>query len=130
MLDVKALLTKMLNAVKVDYIIEQGTSGIWTYRKWNSGIAECWGERSVNSASYSSWGSIYSFDVLGVAYPTGLFNTTPNCIAQVSASGNTVSSINSSGGSNTTTPSVTAIRGTTASAGSVKVRYQAIGTWK
>ena len=25
-----------------DYIVEQGTSGIWTYRKWNSGIAECW----------------------------------------------------------------------------------------
>lgn len=26
-----------------DYIVEQGTSGIWTYRKWNSGIAEFWG---------------------------------------------------------------------------------------
>lgn len=27
---------------EADYIIAQGTSGIWTYRKWNSGIAECW----------------------------------------------------------------------------------------
>ena len=27
----------------VDYIVEQGVSGIWSYRKWNSGIAECWG---------------------------------------------------------------------------------------
>ena len=26
-----------------DFVVEQGTSGIWTYRKWNSGIAECWG---------------------------------------------------------------------------------------
>lgn len=26
-----------------DYIIENGTSGNWTYRKWASGIAECWG---------------------------------------------------------------------------------------
>lgn len=25
-----------------DYIIQQGVSGIWTYRKWNSGMAECW----------------------------------------------------------------------------------------
>ncbi|MBQ6815737.1 MAG: hypothetical protein IJP26_00705 [Clostridia bacterium] len=25
-----------------DYILEQGTSGIWTYRKWNSGLYECW----------------------------------------------------------------------------------------
>lgn len=26
-----------------DYIIEQGTSGIWTYEKWASGKAVCWG---------------------------------------------------------------------------------------
>ena len=25
-----------------DYIVEQGVSGMWTYRKWASGIAECW----------------------------------------------------------------------------------------
>lgn len=25
-----------------DFIIEQGTSGIWTYRKWNSGIYDAW----------------------------------------------------------------------------------------
>lgn len=25
-----------------DYVVEQGTSGSWTYRKWNSGVAECW----------------------------------------------------------------------------------------
>lgn len=29
---------------EVDYIVEQGTSGIWTYRKWNSGLAEYWGK--------------------------------------------------------------------------------------
>ena len=27
-----------------DYIVEQGTSGIWTYRKWNSGFGEYWGK--------------------------------------------------------------------------------------
>ena len=26
-----------------DFVIAQGTSGIWAYRKWNSGIAEAWG---------------------------------------------------------------------------------------
>ena len=25
-----------------DYVVEQGESGIWAYRKWASGIAECW----------------------------------------------------------------------------------------
>ena len=30
-----------------DYVVETGTSGIWSYRKWNSGIAECWGNLSI-----------------------------------------------------------------------------------
>ena len=25
-----------------DYVVAEGTSGNWRYRKWNSGIAECW----------------------------------------------------------------------------------------
>lgn len=25
-----------------DYVVEQGTSGIWAYRKWSSGLAELW----------------------------------------------------------------------------------------
>ena len=41
-----------INGTKlVDYIIEQGTNGIWTYRKWNSGIAECWGIATGNTAT-------------------------------------------------------------------------------
>lgn len=32
---------------RVDFVIAQGTSGDWTYRKWNSGIAECWGLLTV-----------------------------------------------------------------------------------
>ena len=30
-----------------DYVLEQGTSGIWTYRKWASGMAECWLESEL-----------------------------------------------------------------------------------
>ena len=30
-----------------DYVVEQGTVGIWTYRKWFSGFAECWGNLST-----------------------------------------------------------------------------------
>lgn len=33
----------------VDCIIEQGTSGVWRYRKWQSGVAECWGTSNVNA---------------------------------------------------------------------------------
>lgn len=42
-----------------DYIVEEGKSGIWTYRKWASGIAECWGVYSYNTAISSAWGNAY-----------------------------------------------------------------------
>lgn len=31
------------NAVVTDYVVEEGTSGEWNYRKWNSGRMEAWG---------------------------------------------------------------------------------------
>ena len=34
---------KQIYSAKGDFVVEYGSSGIWTYRKWNSGIAECWG---------------------------------------------------------------------------------------
>ena len=48
-----------LNATVKDYIVETGTSGIWTYRKWNSGIAECWGIYTMASSCTLAWGSLY-----------------------------------------------------------------------
>ena len=48
----------LTNTIK-DYVVETGTSGIWTYRKWNSGIAECWGIHTMTSACTATWGSLY-----------------------------------------------------------------------
>ena len=42
-----------------DFVVEQGTSGIWTYRKWNSGIAECWGIYTMSSSCTLAWGTLY-----------------------------------------------------------------------
>ena len=39
---------KVGNNTPVDFPIEQGASGIWTYRKWSSGIVELWGVYSFN----------------------------------------------------------------------------------
>ena len=41
---------------KVDYIVEQGISNGWTYRKWNSGIIECF--VLIDSATWGSASSI------------------------------------------------------------------------
>ena len=34
---------------EVDYIVESGVNGIWTYQKWKSGIAKCWGIHSITT---------------------------------------------------------------------------------
>lgn len=36
-----------------DFIVEQGTSDIWTYRKWNSGVYEAWYQNENTIDSYT-----------------------------------------------------------------------------
>ena len=40
-------ITTLRDSVSHDYIVAQGTSGIWFYRKWNSGLAEFWGGKEI-----------------------------------------------------------------------------------
>ena len=43
-----------------DYVVDYGTSNIWTYRKWASGIAECWGTAwYYNLTINRAYGSVY-----------------------------------------------------------------------
>ena len=63
-----------------DYIVEEGTEGIWSYRVWNSGFAEAWGTQAFTTMTASqSWGSLY-YDVLAsvLTFPNGLFSSAPD----------------------------------------------------
>lgn len=42
-----------------DFVVAEGTSGIWKYRKWNSGLAECWARisKTFTASDWASWGS-------------------------------------------------------------------------
>lgn len=40
-----------LDALGLDYVVAQGTSGIWRYQRWRSGKYECWGRYSQQSAT-------------------------------------------------------------------------------
>lgn len=42
-----------------DHIVEQGTSGIWTYRKWNSGRIELWTNEHPFTVSFATASGIY-----------------------------------------------------------------------
>lgn len=67
-----------------DFIVEQGvtqasyidgsaspaTSTTWIYRKWNSGLAECWIKLAYNAAIDRTWGSLYETFAFPIAvYP-------------------------------------------------------------
>ena len=113
--DVQAALDEELGKIDIlstDYIVEQGTN----YRKWNSGLAECWGtsQSGVNSAVRYN-----------IVFPV-TFNANPTVVASSGAGGGrfpyyvedvTPTSFNFyvARGSNTST---------------VWLHYYAIGTWK
>lgn len=61
-----------------DWVVSSGQSGIWTYQKWNSGIAECWGHFIANTA-WSKWGNIYQGTPSPqyATFPTNFFINTP-----------------------------------------------------
>lgn len=86
-MSIKELLTRIVSAIKTlqdrDYIVEQGTSGIWTYRKWNSGIAECWGFPKFASAQMTNKSNaFYTTVVQTLTFPTDLFINNPTVIAK------------------------------------------------
>lgn len=60
-----------------DYIVEQGTQGSWTYRKWNSGWAECWGNYLFSTTITNSWGYLYEATAANnVTFPSWTNNGT------------------------------------------------------
>lgn len=84
-MSIKETLTRILKAIKSlqdrDYIIEQNTDGIWTYRKWYSGIAECWGYTATSSvACTTAWGNGYYSPLQTVDFPYGLFASVPKSV--------------------------------------------------
>lgn len=61
-----------IDKLGLDYIVEQGTSGEWWYRKWNSGRAECGiDNKSFGNVDHKSpWGGMYTSPQLSFgAYP-------------------------------------------------------------
>lgn len=48
-----------INGIVLDYIVEQGTKDGWTYRKWNSGVAECWKIVTYTTSINTPFGALY-----------------------------------------------------------------------
>ena len=66
-----------------DYVVQQGTSGIWTYRKWNSGTAECWLENDlsltgITPVAYMNDSAYLTHATVNLPF---VFKTRPSCVA-------------------------------------------------
>lgn len=64
------------NALK-DFVVDQGTSGAWTYRKWNNGTAECWGTLNGTLSPYTTINGFSAYEG-SVSFPSRLFTAVPN----------------------------------------------------
>lgn len=64
----------LTNHIK-DYVVEQGTNDIWTYRKWNSGVAECWGNVSTTPTTVNGNNAVTTslpFTFVGTDYKVNI----------------------------------------------------------
>ena len=119
-----------VNNVKQNHLVEQGTDGIWTYRKWSDGTAECWGIYVNESVSIkTAWGSLYESNGYTVALPEGLFLEAPQ-LSVTSVSNRAAMIVLHGNGSATTTQQIIAVRPDAVDSYILKVSIFARGRWK
>ena len=119
---------ELLADLGADYIVEQGTSNGWSYRKWSSGIAECYGTLSLvpnNCPGYNG------FDV---SLPFTFSNTSYTVVVQPTINGRLTSyhAIMDSSGNNskTTAKFILSYDYTSSTAYSVHFDIHVFGRWK
>lgn len=87
-----------INSVKVeDFVTDEGTSGSWRYRKWNSGKIEAWFEGTFScAASTTARGALY-YSNWSLTIPSAIgFTAAPNTLIGNTGDSETVISVNGS----------------------------------
>ena len=119
-----------------DYVVEQGKSDIWTYRKWNSGIAECWCRKSIATTITNAWGSLYTSGGLESSNLDFPFTFSENPVVNVSCCNNGAGVFVMASGSwgplsTTSTGMFELVRAVSSGTANTYVLcYQVMGRWK
>ena len=117
------------NGIVGDFVVEQGTTGIWTWRKWYSGIAECWGKNIVTvDITTQTAESIYRAQIGAIAFPFA-FKSAPTCQVTVETSNGAWSACNVRALAQYT-PAVMLYRLGSIAAQQCDIIYYAHGRWK
>lgn len=77
-----------------DYVVEQGTSGNWRYRKWNSGVAECWAKITQTVTPGDAWAGTLNLAPYVITVTTPIEFTGIDCVnaSAYVGSGHTITS--------------------------------------
>ena len=128
------------SASGADYIESQGTTGVWTWRKWASGIAEMWAVFGAESLAIDeAWGSLYfgtwmrsDINVSARNYPFA-FVETPTVSATYMGGGSDawlISIFSASDDPLTRAPAYALARPNTATILAPRISYYVVGKYK
>ena len=85
---------ELLADLGTDYIVEQGTSGGWLYRKWASGVAECWAKITQTVTPGNAWEGTLNLAPYVITVTTPIEFTGIDCVnaSAYVGSGHTITS--------------------------------------
>jgi hypothetical protein len=119
-----------ISAISADYIVERGVAGMWTWEKWNSGKAVCWGNQSLTVTINEAWGNIVGSPSFNVAFPFE-FMEIPIVTAQILyTSNNCFLGATPGNASNSVSGNYTLCRATPYEGVQCTVSWYVIGNWK
>lgn len=130
--------TVIINGVTLNHIIQEGLNGMWYYRKWSGGTAECFGiVKSTSYACTSTSGYGYYADNINIEFPSRLFRNYPSAAQPIqgkpSCNINTVGKtglVNASIVSVSATQCVIRIWASSSMTWTGEIHVHAIGRWK
>lgn len=129
-LDIKWSKLRLGGETVADFPVETGTTGIWTWRKWHSGQAECWGTLTGSISTNRSVGSLYGTSTISTSLPFS-FLTAPRCQVSANCTGGKSYWVGSGYGSGDTqrTPNYSLV---TPTSGQIDYHLElyALGQWK
>ena len=122
---------KLQGSPVADYVVEQGTSGIWIYRKWASGIAELWGvSDAITQTTDFDWGILTSnYPTPQLSYPFP-FKNPPVVSPSIHTKSANFWLVAYADGTTTDTPTYQTARGANSATITFKIGYYVFGQWK
>lgn len=121
---------QQIDEPEVDYIIESGTKGIWTYQKWKSGIAKCWGNYSFETGVQEPLELFHRSTTISTNYPF-TFKHVPTEVAMIQSSNGQVLLANSGANTSAISGAYTIISLTgTKEPSTYRIALQVEGFWR